>query len=695
MGVIRNEVYERYLNKHLGEESMLTPFLPMFDVTHGQAFTAYRTIVSIYFLRPSEQAITIFGFDKEILLIYVPHSGFEGRVTQLVDQCMNSHPASGRVDNLCYVLVSDERKIRELVTSELTSSAQIKSIIPFYRGELNKQLDAWFVRRRISESLFSRDLFDVTQPLVDDIFYFGRNQFITDLIDRLKRGNNASLFGLRKLGKTSTIFNIQNRIKLMRIGHTVFINGTDTQIYEKRWWELLNEILIKVSHSTNHSLSSDLQILEEKNASQIFGNAMNYLLSKIEGQCIIIIDEIEHISPETCKLAKHWNSDFLPFWQSVRAYQTTCNRISFLLVGVNPKSVDTTSFDGVDNPIFGLIPSLFLPPFKEKEVRDMVRTLSKYMGMKFTEECYAYLQERYGGHPMLIRLSCSWIYKYLLDIGENIPLYINLDLMRSTEFNRDQHLVPWARHIVEVLANWYPEEYELLELLCLDLVAEYNEKITVDPERHKHLIGYGLVEPGDNPNVKIAVVKDYMVRNANKKREENNKFRNEESEDANSTWSVDYEKMLDTLTHTRAFCIDMAKTLQLEPVFEDNKTRISAKVADLRVTALSNSRQQFENAINTLNQVFVESITIKRDKLQLTYNKLFVVTEKIRCLRHYFHHSELNDSNVKKIAIQTLLSVTGGFPDGRKDWEKLHHTLVNDLVSGLQELQQSMIAKLS
>jgi hypothetical protein len=70
--------------------------------------------------------------------------------------------------------------------------------------------------------------------------------------------------------------------------------------------------------------------------------------------------------------------------------------------------------------------------------------------------------------------------------------------------------------------------------------------------------------------------------------------------------------------------------------------------------------------------------------------KYFSAYESIRCLRHFFHHSELKDESVKKSAISILLTVTGGFPSKRSDWEKLHFELVNQLVIGLQEVQQKM-----
>jgi hypothetical protein len=40
--------------------------------------------------------------------------------------------------------------------------------------------DAWFVRNRLLKQLFSRDLFDYTLPLDNDLFFFGRATIVAD-----------------------------------------------------------------------------------------------------------------------------------------------------------------------------------------------------------------------------------------------------------------------------------------------------------------------------------------------------------------------------------------------------------------------------------------------------------------------------------------------------------------------------------
>ncbi len=52
--------------------------------------------------------------------------------------------------------------------------------------------------------------------------------------------------------------------------------------------------------------------------------------------------------------------------------------------------------------------------------------------------------------------------------------------------------------IVEVLREWYPDEYEMLKFLAQGDMESFNEFASDSPVFTKHLIGYGLVQCSDN-----------------------------------------------------------------------------------------------------------------------------------------------------------------------------------------------------
>jgi hypothetical protein len=80
---------------------------------------------------------------------------------------MNRLPARGRVESLCFIVVADDMNVRQHVGDFVTSSVETKTIIPFSRIELDSGADHRFVRNRMVQSLFARDLFDISQALVE------------------------------------------------------------------------------------------------------------------------------------------------------------------------------------------------------------------------------------------------------------------------------------------------------------------------------------------------------------------------------------------------------------------------------------------------------------------------------------------------------------------------------------------------
>ena len=62
---------------------------------------------------------------------------------------------------------------------------------------------------------------------------------------------------------------------------------------------------------------------------------------------------------------------------------------------------------GGDNPLYGQIKPEYIPGFNVPQAKQMIETLSSYMGISFDEDIYSYLVREFGGHPFLMRQACS------------------------------------------------------------------------------------------------------------------------------------------------------------------------------------------------------------------------------------------------------------------------------------------------
>ncbi len=692
MGRILEDVETQHLRSHPHERGLLQPFLPLFDVTRADTHTAFGSTVSLYFLKPERTTTEGFGFDREVLLVYSPYSTFEPRTIQLVNRFMTLVPARTRVEPLCFILVAEDQRLREHVSQVTTASVETKTIVPFSTIELDGA-DHHFISNRIRENFFSRDLFDIHQALVEDTYFFGRQPLIQDLLDKFRRGQNIGLFGLRKMGKTSVISKLRRLIDTNGLGYQAVIDAQDPAVYKQRWWTLLGTVVAHAGEVTGVIPTKGAAGFESaETAAPAFAASMNYIFSRLHApkdRILIVIDEFEHLCPGL-SLEEHWATDYLPFWQTIRAYQTRNSRLSGMVVGVNPRPAEQPSIGGRDNPLFSLLAKVFLPPFSETETKEMISTLGRYMGLRFDAPIYDYLRTRYGGHPMLIRLACSWIHKTLASQSKARPARVPLDLLQETEATRDASLTPYAKHILDVMTSWYPMEYEMLEMLCFDHAADYEELASQDPQLREHIQGYGLVV-GTDSTVTSGFVRDYIRRTSKRTRPED--IKSAFVKDDAQVWTAELEQLAEAVVHSRTYAQELCAHFGLPLLFADDKLYAGAKLADLRVAPLSTSRDRFQTVVNILQQLFWDCMSPSmRGTAKGSYEALIEAANRVRCLRHWMQHPDLDDPAVRAVVVEFIQRQIGGFPMSTEEWSKLHIALMRDVVGALRDTQSRLFA---
>ncbi|WP_091266643.1 hypothetical protein [Gillisia sp. Hel1_33_143] len=298
----------------------------------------------------------------------------------------------------------------------------------------------------------------------------------------------------------------------------VFIDCQDPSLHKRRWNQALEYIIKKIA--TNFRNQNDIIIelninYDEINASEKFEEDLIKIFeANKKSRILIIFDEIENITFDISP-SKHWNEgeDFISFWQTIRSvYQNNPSVFSFLIAGVNPVIIESGLINRFDNPIYRMISPNYLNFFKAKDVREMVFTIGNYMGLEFEEEIITYLTEDYGGHPFLIRQICSMIHN---DTPDERPIKVTNYYYQENKEKFDRALIDYIDLIVQVLNNWYPEEYKLLELLAIDDKSKFKEIVNNSDKIINHLIGYNLIEKTENDYfIRIKAVQDYLKANS-------------------------------------------------------------------------------------------------------------------------------------------------------------------------------------
>lgn len=436
----------------------------------------------------------MFNLDREIIVLFSNYPTFEMRTLDAYETAAKRWQTL-RADNVCRFLISNDEKILQTVDDYLKNEPELPLIVPFSYSELLKFTDPFFIRNRMRKYFFTRDLFAFENPLQKDLYFFGRNQIVQELLNRHRSGENSALFGLRRSGKTSIILGIERAAKLTGDA-VVIIDCQNPSVHKRRWSELLRYIIDEARRK--YSISGSKLLPAEKyteiNAADAFAEDIRRIKNQLDHPILLIFDEVERIAFKTGS-SEHWKSgdDFVPFWQALRsAFQKQEKSFSFLMVGTNARCVETAFVKNQDNPIFNSVRVDYIPPFTVDDTRDMVRRLGRYIGLQFDEALYARLNDDLGGHPYLIRHLCSLIHR---EAAGSRPIQVDRSMYESARQRFTEKNVSYTEQVLQALKTDYPDEMDMLVALANDDYETFG-LYAEDWNYTNHLTGYGIVSRG-------------------------------------------------------------------------------------------------------------------------------------------------------------------------------------------------------
>ena len=344
MGRIHPNAERNFFAVH-GRRNIVRPFLSCFDITHAYVKEQGPARIFCFYLKPEAFIAQLVGLERELLLVYAPFSEFQARTIQLHDQVIGTDRA--RLDPIGSIVVCDSPATSAAVQDYLVREPERAPIVGLSTEELEAIRDANDVRALFFTKLFRRDLFALESPLRLDTTFFGRNEIVTQLLDRYRHGQNSGLFGLRRIGKTSVLYALQRRCMDGAIAHAHYTDVSNPGLYQARWWSALQQLvrnlaepfgLERADRSRTRALTIDYA---ERDAATHFRADIVQLCSKFPNQrLLLLLDEIEHITFDISPRS-HWLDDFLPFWQTLRSvHQDTQGRVGFVIAGVNPVRAD-------------------------------------------------------------------------------------------------------------------------------------------------------------------------------------------------------------------------------------------------------------------------------------------------------------------------------------------------------------------
>lgn len=482
-------------------------------ITNAGSIELGQSEYKFFLIKPTATYEEALSLSREVIVILSSYENFEPRTLEAFEEVYREFH-DNRLERICYVLISADDKIETHLATCL-SNQESQVIIPFTYDSFSKNRgNSNFLRNQFRKFFYSRDLFDFSEPLKKDFYFFGRTELTVTIIEKHRANQNFGLFGLRKTGKTSIIYDVIRKLaQLDSIG--VFIDCQDTSFNFRRWNSALYYVLLRAHEEAGLELDLQEAQFTETDAAYLFEKSISKFSKKIGKRVLLLFDEIENITFDKSGV-EHWcdGLDFMYFWQSVRsAFQHTTNVFTFCILGTNPRCVEEHFIKEKENPIFKAFAPQYIPGFDQERTREMVRKLGRLMGIKFDEGIYTRLVEDYGGHPFLIRQVCSTIAK------KYPQRHVQIDRMKYNaareEYNRGSK---YFDMLLDVLTQFYNEEYEMLNLLASGDLDTFKYFAEQDYSMVKHLIGYGIIRASDDEyDFQIDAVKDYLVRKQHRK----------------------------------------------------------------------------------------------------------------------------------------------------------------------------------
>lgn len=495
------------------EENIIDRLSGYFYVTNGGRDVQHYNANYRYCLvkLPSDKK-NLFGIDFEILLVFSPYEKFEPRTLDIIEKIEKDYiNSSFRLDKICTIIISKCNSFEHELSKVIKKGQESRIVIPFtYNELLDNEYKINFFDERIRKYFFERDLFDVQAPLTKDLYFFGRDEVVISLIDKHEQGENAGIFGLRKIGKTSILYAV-NRILSQKGGCSVVIDCQN--LYQGRWNYALYDVIDNINAKLALKMKFDREEYENESlAAKCFDNDIKRICNKLKSKSILLIfDEIEHLSYKL-SANEYWKTghDYLYFWHAVRAsFQTSGGKFTFLLAGTNANSIELSKIENSDNPLFEQFKPIYLSGFNVEQTKQMISTLSRYMGVKFDDEIFTYLTDNFGGHPFLIRKICSFLLKKArkLDIQ-----HIDKDFYHKYYSEFDSH--SYCQMVINVLHDFYKDEYTMLEYLAQGDINNFNELANDDESYVRHLLGYRVIRKSNDGNYhfNIDVIKQFLIK---------------------------------------------------------------------------------------------------------------------------------------------------------------------------------------
>lgn len=398
--------------------------------------------------------------DREVLALIVNATDLQVRTLHVARDIITR--SDGRLDpHFVMVVHADKGGDEKLRTWGRELGFKI---VPIYRPKAGAIPTAESLRRSLARDLFTHDPFLFTGPVLADSEFFGRRNSALETLRQLQSGRILSVFGIRKIGKTSLINRV---VTLAREGGSLNVAMIDCSVDGFNGLTASDALktiakVAKMAATRGYAHVTEALKRSDKELVPVFDDLWSAENPK---PLALIFDEVDYITPAS-PTRRHWRKDFNVFWREFRVVYQEAQRMGFplsiLVSGVSSHTFRVESFDGIENSVLHFVPEGYIGPFARQGSMQMIRELCKRCGLVLSDADREKVAETCGDFPYWIRLAGSYLHR-AIDIQDR-PRTVDSELVTQllSEFVETEG-VDAARVALEDLRRKTAEPIELLQ----------------------------------------------------------------------------------------------------------------------------------------------------------------------------------------------------------------------------------------
>ncbi|MCP4108767.1 MAG: ATP-binding protein [Desulfobacteraceae bacterium] len=308
------------------------------------------------------------------------------------------------------------------------------------------------------------DPYAESKPINDPTWFYGRDDIMRYLPPLLAQDQHVGVFGLRKVGKTSLVKQLQQRFISTP---TAFIDCQSFNKSETYFKEIYKQIhsemdSLKIKHLPKLELPDDSDEFFQK----IVSLFRTWNKNGENEPFIIIFDEIDKLFPNpNVRTNEKLLKEYIALFKVLRGLAQSYQCLAMLVIAYRPdvNRQNNISSEIGENPMFHSFKETYLGFLDEKDSTRMIIEIGNWKDIHWESKTAEKVFYFCGGHPLITRYFASEACK-----GGS---YKNIDLVRVNEtakdieknFSKNEIGGYYSRGVWEELE---PDEQELLRMLA-------------------------------------------------------------------------------------------------------------------------------------------------------------------------------------------------------------------------------------